>query len=209
MGSSADCTKCGQQHERCAGHARGPRPCQRHPVRGLDKCTTHSGMSRANAIAKGRDNLERQEQERAAREMVATYGQSVEVDPHTALLEEIHRTAGHVAWLADLIGKMEAGDLVWGRTEIAHIDAHISPGTNVHYQAVPSIWLTLYQRERDHLAKVAAAAIKAGIEERRVQLAEQQGDLIVEVIQATLRDLGVDLTPKVAETVGRNLRLVG
>ncbi len=66
-------------------------------------------------------------------------------------------------------------------------------------EAVPSIWYTLYSRERDHLVKVAAAAIKAGVEERKVRLAEQQGDLVALVIRRILTDL--HLTPQQIDLV--------
>lgn len=64
----------------------------------------------------------------------------------------------------------------------------------VTQEAGPSVWLTLYMRERDHLVKVCTQAIKAGIEERRVRLAEQQGALVAGVIRLILGDL--HLTPE-------------
>lgn len=147
-------------------------------------------------------------QHRKAAKAVATYGLPAGVDPHDALLEEVHRTAGHVRWIGDIIAELESEELIWGITEVANKHATEFPGTDVKQQAAPNVWLELYHRERAHLVKVAKAAIDAGIDERRVQLAEEQGRVIVDVLRATLTDLGVDVTPEVAATVGKHLRLV-
>jgi hypothetical protein len=47
---------------------------------------------------------------------------------------------------------------------------------------------------------VCEAAIRAGIEERRVRLAEQQGALVADVIRKILGDL--ELTPEQAAKAG-------
>ena len=73
-----------------------------------------------------------------------------------------------------------------------------------------SVWYVLYERERKHLVAVAAAALKAGVEERRVRLAEQQGNLVADVIRRILDAL--DLSPaqreRVPEVVPAQLRLL-
>ncbi len=155
-------------------------------------------------------------QRRAAAELVrratATYGLSVEVDPRDALLQEVHRTAGHVAWLAERVEAIAAEDLVWGKVE----EVDLPPGENhdgglrIKHASAPNAWLKLYQEERRHLADVCKTAIAAGIEERRVQLAEQQGAMLAWAIRAILADL--DLTPAqqalVPSVVPRHLRAV-
>lgn len=51
------------------------------------------------------------------------------------------------------------------------------------------MWVELYAEERKHLVEVCGAALKAGVEERQVQLAEAQGQLIEGFIRAVLADL--------------------
>jgi hypothetical protein len=77
-------------------------------------------------------------------------------------------------------------------------------------EAVPNIWLKLYQAERAHLVSVCAQAIKAGIEERRIRLAESQGELVAHAIRAILADLGLSAEQQalVPEVVPRHLRLI-
>jgi hypothetical protein len=118
-----------------------------------------------------------------ARRDVVTYGLPLDVDPATALLQEVHRTAGHVAWLGAKVAELEAEDLVWGTTQQVDRGSTEFGGTDTTQAAKVSIWLQLYQAERKHLAAVARSAIDAGCNERLVRLAEQQGAQLAEVIR--------------------------
>jgi 2-phospho-L-lactate guanylyltransferase (CobY/MobA/RfbA family) len=72
----------------------------------------------------------------------------------------------------------------------------------------PSVWLELYERERKHLAAVAKTCVDVGVEERRVQLAEQHGALLARVIDGIAADLGVKDDPRFPAVVRRHLTLV-
>jgi hypothetical protein len=113
--------------------------------------------------------------EEAATRAVVSYGLPRDIDPHEALLEEVHRTAGHVAWLAEQVRGIEPDALTWGRTSAVDKGAGEFPGIDTTHAAVPPVLLELYLRERRHLVEVCKAAIAAGVEERRVRLAERQG----------------------------------
>lgn len=110
----------------------------------------------------------------------ATFGLPVEVDPHQALMQEIWRTNGHVLWLGELIANME---------DESTLKQYSEAGVQ------PSVWITMYEAERAHLVKVAAEAIKCGVAERQIQLAEEQGRLMAMVMQAFIRDPELNLTP--------------
>jgi isopropylmalate/homocitrate/citramalate synthase len=141
---------------------------------------------------------------------MATYGLPVEINPVDALLQEVHRTAGHVAWLAERVKEVEQDELVWSKTREVDKTATENPGIDTTEQAVPHAWLILYRTERKHLIDVCRTAIAAGIEERRVKLAEAQGAMLADVIRAILNDL--HLSPEqqrmVGEVVPRHLRAV-
>jgi hypothetical protein len=145
-----------------------------------------------------------------ARQAVATYGLPREVGPAEALLEEVHRTAGHVAWLQQKVREIEEGDLVWGIVEEVDKGAGEFTGTDTTSAAKPNVWLELYHRERKHLTDVCKAALAAGIAERQVRLAEQQGALLVGVIQRILDDLALTAEQRelVPTVVPRHLRSV-
>ena len=73
-----------------------------------------------------------------------------------------------------------------------------------------NVWLKLWNEERDRLARAAAAAIKAGIEERRVALAEQHGQAIAAAIHRILDRLDLDARQRtlVGQVVPDELRAI-
>ena len=198
------CGVCEQQHTRCNGHRRDGQPCGLNPVEFLGVCRVHGGNTQH--AKKKRKELK---QEEVAKRAVKTFGIPKEIDPHEALLEEVHRTAGHVDWLAQIIGdlpadteqteEMNQSSIVWGITQHVYRGSEEFPGTDVFREAKPSVWIDLYQREREHLVKVCKAALDAGIDERRVQIAEQQGAIVaramtglLDVLYNRLAELGVE-----------------
>ncbi|RIK11182.1 MAG: hypothetical protein DCC49_01155 [Acidobacteria bacterium] len=136
-------------------------------MRGLTVCWKHGGASPAS-LAKRQRFLD----EQAASKAVKAYGGRRDIDPAEALLEEVHRTAGHVSWLEHQIAVGSAA-----LTEV-------TPGGTK-----TSVWVELYNTERNRLIAVTKAALDAGIAERQVQLAEAQGLMLASVIRAILDDL--------------------
>jgi len=172
-------------------------PCRAHPVKGQTRCKIHLGYP-----------LEQARHEHAARTAVATYGLPVDIDPQQAILDELARTAGHVQWLGAVVAAMDPAALVWGTTRASTPDLGARrPELSISAQAAPSVWLTLYRQEREHLAKVAKAALDAGIAERQVRLAEQQARMLAEVVRNIITDLGHDMADETVAEVVR-LRLV-
>lgn len=149
-----------------------------------------------------------------AAEAVVTYGLPREVDPQTALLEEVWRTAGHVDYLFKMVQLHDPEALVWGVIETKEIPVDTKDGKTTMIPierksaARPSIWLDLYRKERSHLVEVCRVAIAAGIEERRVRLAEEEGKMIAQVIRGVLEDLGVSDRPELPKIVRNRLLLV-
>lgn len=168
-----------------------------HP--GIGRCKRHGG-STPNHVASARKEI--------AKRHVATYGLPTEIDPHAALLEELHRTAGHVAWLGLVIaaGELPAEESPTGRARTIKLDQDTIQGQT------PSVWLQLYHQERQHYLSVAKACIAAGIEERRVKLAEDQGQLVAELFRRVIEDPELALpAPQRAlarTVVARHLRLL-
>lgn len=146
-----------------------------HP--GFGRCYFHFGTTPTGIKAAQRI---------AATNAVATYGLPREIDPWMALLEEVHRTAGHVAWLGLQVAEQNA----------SLQDIAVAP------------WLGLYQAERAHLVRVARAAVEVGVAERQVRLAEAQGALLATVMRGILDELGHADDPRVDEVVQRHLGAV-
>lgn len=163
---------------------RGRGICHGSAIADSGRCRMHLGKKAQVVIAEAKA-LE------AAERAVVTYGLPRDISPTEALLEEVRYTAGHVAWLREKVREIEDTDLVWGVTEEKDISASEFGGTDITRAAKPNAWLELYYRERKHLVDVTKAAISAGIEERRVRLAEAQGSLLNDVIRRILARLSL------------------
>lgn len=173
----------GESHPKCKGHNGQGQWCGKAPIAGGRVCPTHGGAApQVKAAAAARVHEEAQ---RLAAEKWAPHSP---MSPGQALLEEVSRSAGIVAWL----------------------EARISVSSFLPGEAATPELLEWFQKERDHLRKVCGDALRAGVEERRVRIAESQAAQLVTVIRGVLRDL--DLTTeqqaKIPEVVPRHLRLL-
>lgn len=196
------CAACGKKHVNkkgrptCSSHIRGKGdPCLSYPMSGVTVCYYHGGKSplAQQKIAKT-EALE--EGVRAMKE----FGVPVNISPTEALLEEIRYTAGHVyfirARLAALAGETDDPHhpFVWGLIEENDVQASQFPGTDSKEGAGIHMWYQLYLQERKHLVAVAAAAARAGVEDRIVRIEEEKGLLFAGVLRLILNDLS--LTPE-------------
>lgn len=93
--------------------------------------------------------------------------------PFEFLLDEVSRCAGNVAWLEGKISRLPFDELLLDED-----------------QANPSGWVKLYQSERQKGVRASEVAIRAGIAERHVRIAEQQTNDVVAIIRATLTEIG-------------------
>lgn len=170
--------------ERCGATKHNGEPC-RHPAGyrtdhpGIGKCVHHFGRTDAH---------NRAAQRVMAVEAVNTYGLRRDIDPMTALLEEVQYTAGHVEWLRQQVQRLEANDLGWGETETRTASGEKFGSVTIE-KAAPSIWLELYQRERKHLVQVCQAAIGCGVAERLVRQYELEGQIVAEALARALDTL--------------------
>jgi hypothetical protein len=198
---------------RCTAHLSKNHPkspgqrCPCWALKGQTICGFHGGHAPQNKAAAQRRLIEER-----ARAIMQTYGRKIETTATEALLEEVKWTAGHVAWLRERVQEIETqatGDdtenpLVWGKVR-SKTGGEDRGDT---HEAGPNVWLRLYQTERAHLVKVCSEAIRAGIEERRVKLAESQGEQVAQAIRGILSDLR--LSPEqlalVPDVVPKHLR---
>jgi len=172
-----ECAQCGQTHKGCSAHNARGNPCGKPPKHDMTVCRNHGG-SAPQVIAAA----ERRKQEREAIRDLESFGLPVAIDPHSALLQELHRTAGAVAWLGAIVADLDRDSISWGQVRQ-------KTGGEDHgntYEAGKNVWVGLWQGERKHLVDVASACARAGIEERRVRLAEEQGRMLAGVISRIL-----------------------
>lgn len=186
--------KSRQGQDLCGAKKRNGEPCGAPAGSGTDHlgigCCKHHGGSTPNHVKSA--NVEK------ANRAAETFGLPREIDPHTALIEELHRTAGIVAWYGQQIAALEDGQF--------HESIGGSGGGETQQEL--HVFVRALERERKHFTDVARVCISVGIEERRVQLAEQQGQLLAEVIRGVLEDLKVKVTPEVQAVVRNRLTVL-
>lgn len=207
------CEQCGEIHQRrdgrpsCSGHSIGRlrpeikgKPCRQQRMTGQTKCKLHGGRS-PQALRKAE---ERVTQEKIA-ELARTLGDPiVGKDPGEIIAEQIAWRAGHVAWLRSRVHALDPAALGWVRT-VEKIGAE----SGLTFEAKVNVWLQMYWEASDRLERLCLDAMKYGLAERQVRLAEQQADQMVRFIDGVLHELGFDPTePETAGVVERHLRAV-
>jgi hypothetical protein len=143
---------------------------------GYGKCKWHGGSTQSGTVAatKQRVRLEAQ-----------MYGTPIDIEPHEALLQEVRRCAGHVHWLGELIATATDPNQLTEITQSGEI---------------LGVWMRMYHEERKMLVSAAANAVRAGVAEREVAVAESQARLLAQAVQAILADpdLGLDARQRMA-----------
>lgn len=159
---------------------------------GYGRCKYHGGNTPNGIIAAEREEIST----RMVKNELTFYGAAIDTDPVQALADEVRRSAGHVAWLGAEVRKLRDGELT----------------TETGFGVAPNILIKMYQTEREYLVMASKAAISAGVAERTIQLAEQQGQILATVIRDILWDKDLELTPdqrqKSRDVVRRHLMAI-
>ena len=157
---------------------------------GTEVCYWHSGNGNANSAALAVVGGAMQQ----AKQSLPMYGVPIQVAAEDALEGELHRTAGHVAWLQEALACGDPAEFVKSLWTARRTSGFVREDEVADYawDAAQALWLELYTKERERLVKVAATMLSAGFEERKVKLLEQQADLVGQRMQAMLTELGLD-----------------
>lgn len=140
---------------------------------GIGTCKFHLG-STANHVKAA-------QKEQALRD-VKLFGARRDVHPGEALLELVQWTAGECDYWRERVRQVEQADLTWGVTRVK--SGGEDRGTTE--EAKPHITYAMLVDASKRLESHCSAALRAGIEERRVQLAEDQGRMLAGVITRIL-----------------------
>lgn len=185
---------------KCTAHKTDGTPCAAWAIKGANVCRVHGGSIPAVKAAAARRVAEGK-----ASSAMKLFAAPVDIDPANALLELVQWTAGEVRyWRAEVarIAEHKTEQLTWSQT--SHEEG-VTPGEfggdfeKDVTEAVPHVAYRMLTDAQDRLAKYAAAALRAGVEERRVRLAEDQGSAVAGAIRRILERL--DLLEWQAELV--------
>lgn len=161
---------------------------------GFGQCRLHGGITPA-----GKKSAARQ----AGRELIqqVKFGGDLKITNVTAeqaLIEEVRRSTAMVRWLEERIGAWQYD--IDPQAELGGLPRMMGETWKGNSQLTDQhAWLICYREERAHAAKVAKMAIDAGIAERMVRIAEDQGIMLGTAIKAVLDAL--NLTPRQAKEV--------
>ena len=174
--------------------------CKRPAIKGGTVCFVHGGAAPA-VKAKAARNME----EIRARLSVELWGGRMDIHPAEALMELVQRKAMEAQYWRHRVHQIQQeneADLTWGVTkEKSGGDDH---GTT--HEAKPHITLTLLHKAEADLAAYCAAALKAGVDEKLIQLAQSTAQQFQAVIALVLRDPRVTVHGSVDEVVADALR---
>jgi hypothetical protein len=121
----------------------------------------------------------RREAQKEVRELVGRLGVPVEADPRAVLLEQVYSAYGMQQALGALLQQYDASDL-----------ADDDPQIRMRLRSIQN----MYGFWAEKAAQFSALAVRAGIEERLVKLAESQAMTVVQVLRGALTR--VSLSPE-------------
>jgi hypothetical protein len=163
----------------CGARKKNGQPCRNFAGEGTD----HLGIGRCKFHLGNTPAHKAHAANVEAQQRMIQLGGPIEMRPHEALLSMMYLASGHVAWLREEIGELD--DLGTKKAEAL---------------------TRLYGEERDRVARVAKAALDAGVAERQVALAEQYGSAIAVVLRAIFSDPELDLSRAQQRTLPTVLR---
>lgn len=168
-----------------------------HP--GIGHCKFHGGSTAAGNKSAAREfgrQLIQGQKEKFGGDRKSPH--IADITPEIALIEEVRRSVAMVRWLEERIGTWhyevnpDDPELPLEGTPLGGLPALIDEtARGASTFTDEREWLLLYREERRHAAQVAKMAIDAGLAERMVRLAEDQGRMLAAAIRAVLDAMGL------------------
>lgn len=167
----------GSGYDKCGANGRSGNPCARPAGWGTDhvgigRCKLHGGSTpshqRSAAIAR-------------AEQACDTLGIPIETDGISALTNRL--------WEAE-------GDLCFYREQVAALGEDITEmeeggGEYAASKRVPHVLVTLYHQAEERSARIAAECIKAGVEQRRLELDQARAAEVFRCVAEALKVMGL------------------
>jgi hypothetical protein len=185
------CSKCGQDHPRCQAHRQRtdpPVPCMKYPIAGGRVCSKHGGNTRA-AREKAAERVFEQNERAQAVEPLARFQPKREIHPATALIDLVQYQAGVVEYWRGRVEQINEEDLTYGMAEQTDSEGPFGPSSQQKFVTAANIVYKLLREAQRDLADYASMALKAGVQERQIRLAEEQGSAFARAQRAILASM--------------------
>jgi hypothetical protein len=169
-----------RQAKHCTAHRTDGEPCEGWAMAGTTVCSAHGGKApQVQAAAQARLVVE---------QAAARFGVDLDdTPPGQIALREISRSSAMVQHVSAMLSQLSDEDLIWGMTG-RRITQTPKPGGTPQVVAEQRARIhplvTMLDAERRQLRDWIMAAHSAGVEERYVRLAEQDGAWAAKVIHA-------------------------
>jgi hypothetical protein len=147
------------------------------PHLGVGTCKFHLG----NAPNQMKHAVKLQAEKEVAKARIE-FGETIPVHPTEALLTTLQLSAGQMVWLQQQLEALDDGEEGKGSFE-------------------GQVLLRMWGDERDRVARISEAALRAGVQERVVRLAEQYGKQISQLLRACFNDPELGLSAAQLEVV--------
>lgn len=176
---------------------------------GEGACKFHGGAS-----PDYKKKLAREREERSVAEFMESRGYGTrrrDISPTRFLLDEVTRCAGNLLFIEEQLRRFDLSpdDLIRGTKSVKRVDDGAgSVATTTEVGAFVNLWVRLYFEERSAGVRAAEAAIRAGIEQRKVELAEQEGALMGALLRAAIGVLPDAYQPAAYQAARAQLALV-
>jgi hypothetical protein len=170
----------------CGAKKKNGEPCRAFSGQGTD----HPGVGRCKFHLGNTPNMRKHavklQAEKEVSKARAKFGERIPVDPTEALLTTLQLSAGQLFWLQAALED--------------HEDKHDFTG---------QVLMRLWNDERDRVARISEAALRAGVQERAILQAERYGLKIAQLVDHILDDpeLGLDLSREIKGALVRRALL--
>jgi hypothetical protein len=183
--------------------------------------TKHLGVGRCSKHGGNTESHEKAAETELARRECQTLGVLIDIDPAEALLHEVREAHGMCEMYRGEIDKLglhpEDDEFIPGEDGEGHWERGKGGlyGRTYHVSGVPTgeakphVLVILWMEERKRRQAAAEAALRAGIAERQVRVAEKQAELFVDAMRHLVGALGHSASdPKVREAMRGSLTLI-
>ncbi len=219
------CKKCGKIHltwqgaPACKAHRKNtnpPEPCTKNKMKGTDMCRSHGGA--AGPQGKQIERLAFME----AQGEIATLMRECDIPdqhPIDGLLEVVRVSGSMVRLLTVKVGELaedpSVSEVIEENTKTGDLkvkrvaDDHAFWGLTKDGEMAPHIYVQLLKIWTERYEKACATALNAGIEERRVRLAEDTADTFFTALSKAVAAAGLDPDMQAAlnQAMAKELRI--
>lgn len=204
-----------EYHEspRCGAKTRNGTPCKRPAGAG----TQHVGAGACKLHGGSVPNHQAKATRELAQRACMRLGIPVEINPADALLHAVWEAAGNVEFYRQLVEELEAHPEEGEYSEDSEGKTRYRPGKRgiygetYHISGIPTgeatvhVLVQLYNEERDRLVKYSSEALRAGVEERRVRLAESEARVLFAAVGFALSEANLSLEQQ--DTIRRSIAI--